>query len=58
MMSRIRAISSQLTQAVQPVSLALKLVSDDKIDEYLASLPAEAFQVGGGRRGGRGGGLW
>jgi hypothetical protein len=44
-MAKIRSISSTLTQQVQPVSLALKLISDDKVNQFLAAMPSERFAV-------------
>jgi oligoendopeptidase F len=43
--AQIRAKGSKLTQATQPIALALKLISDDKVQEFLAACPEETFNV-------------
>ena len=41
----VRSLSSKMTQAVQPASLALKLLPDNAVERYVQRLPEEAFGV-------------
>ena len=41
----VRSLSSRMTQAIQPASLALKLLPDAAVDRYIQRLPEEAFGV-------------
>ena len=43
--AKVRSMSSKLTQASQPASLAVKLAPEDKITAFLEQCPEESFAV-------------
>ncbi|EKX41926.1 hypothetical protein GUITHDRAFT_95868 [Guillardia theta CCMP2712] len=43
--AKVRALSAKLGQAAQPLSIALKLIPEDKVEKYLKELPHEEFSV-------------
>eukprot|EP00960_Hanusia_phi_P041654 755100-Hanusia_phi.AAC.7 len=45
MSAKVRAISAKLGQAAQPLSIALKLIPEEKVEQYLKELPHEEFSV-------------